>query len=242
MQIDKLRYEHYKDQDLLRRLLRLSALGYASLPEDDYKSLMAAVSSMESNYARARVCEFGNQTNCEMSLEPHLSDVYTRSRDPEELSFYWQQWYDKAGTPSREMYREYIRLNTKAANINGFPSGAEMWLGEYEDETFEEQLEEIMRQIQPFYAQLHAYTRFKIRKAYGDEVVSEKGPIPMHLLGNIWGQSWVDIEDLLIPYPGKKELDFTDRMLKMNYTARMVFEKGDQFFQSLNMTKLPESF
>lgn len=241
-EIDQLRYEHYKDQDLLRRLLRLAALGYASLPEEDYVTLMSSVSAMDSNYARARVCDYYNQTKCTYNLEPDLSDVYTRSRDPKELAFYWTQWYDKAGTSVAKLYREYIRLNTKAAQINGFPSGAEMWLGEYEDDTFEDQLEEIMKKIEPFYAQLHAYVRNKLRKYYGDAVVSKKGPIPMHLLGNIWAQSWVDIEDLLLPYPEKQEMDISKEMSRLNYTTRMLFEKGDEFFQSLNMTKLPESF
>lgn len=197
---------------------------------------------MDSNYAQARVCDYYNRTRCNLALEPELADVYTRSRDPEELTFYWKEWYDKAGTPVAKLYREYIRLNTMAAQINGFRSGAEMWLGEYEDDTFEEQLEEIMKEIQPFYAQLHAYVRFRLRRVYGDSIVSKKGPIPMHLLGNIWAQSWVEVADLVIPYPKKREIDVTRELGRLNFTTRKLFEKGDEFFQSLNMTKLPESF
>jgi peptidyl-dipeptidase A len=58
-------------------------------------------------------------------------------------------------------------------------------LDEYEDETFEQQLDDVIQQIMPLYKEIHAYVRFKLRQRYGDSVVSEKGPIPMHLLGNM---------------------------------------------------------
>lgn len=65
-------------------------------------------------------------------------------------------------------------------------SGADFWIDAYEDDTFEEQVEKIMDQLMPLYKQLHAYVRYKLHKKYGD-IVDLKKPIPMHLLGNIWG-------------------------------------------------------
>ncbi len=41
----------------------------------------------------------------------------------------------------------------------------------------------------PLYVSLHSYVRWKLREKYG-EVVLAKGPIPAHLLGNIWAQDW----------------------------------------------------
>lgn len=37
-------------------------------------------------------------------------------------------------------------------------------------------------------------------------------------------------------------LDVTDEMVRQNYTPTKMFEMGDEFFQSLNMTKLPAEF
>uniref|UniRef100_A0A182WGJ3 Angiotensin-converting enzyme n=1 Tax=Anopheles minimus TaxID=112268 RepID=A0A182WGJ3_9DIPT len=65
-----------------------------------------------------------------------------------------------------------------------YESGAESWLSAYEDETFEQQVEAVIEELRPFYEQIHGYVRYKLREYYGDKVVSEKGPIPMHLLGN----------------------------------------------------------
>lgn len=74
-----------------------------------------------------------------------------------------------------------------------FTSGAEAWLHEYEDASFEQQLVNIFDEIRPLYQQLHAYVRNKLSKKYGKDVVSERGPIPMHLLGNLWAQSWENV-------------------------------------------------
>lgn len=197
---------------------------------------------MQSNYAKVKICDFHHRTKCDLSLEPEISEILSKSRDPEELQYYWQQWYDKAGTAIRNEYKRYVELSNEAAKLNGFPSGAEEWLSEYEDESFEEQLEAIFSQIRPFYQQLHAYVRFKLRENYGKDVVSENGPLQMHLLGNMWGQSWGEVSELFIPYPHKKALDVTEEMVKQGYTPKIMFEKADEFFQSLNMTKMPDLF
>lgn len=95
------------------------------------------------------------------------------------------QWYDLAGTPTRKDFETYLELNKEAANLNNFTSGAKLRLSEYEDETLEAQLEDIFKEIRPLYQQLHAYVRHSLKQTYGNEI-SDDGPIPMHLLGNMW--------------------------------------------------------
>lgn len=34
------------------------------------------------------------------------------------------------------------------------------------------------------------------------------------LAGNMWGQSWENIMDITVPYPGKNFLDVTEEMLR----------------------------
>ncbi|XP_055703500.1 angiotensin-converting enzyme-like isoform X2 [Phlebotomus papatasi] len=232
----------YKNEDLKRQIKKLSKLGYSSLSSEKYKELLEAITSMESNYAKVKLCSYTDPNKCDLALEPEITEILISSRDPEELKYYWKQWYDKAGTPTRESFNRYIELNREAAQLDGYNSGAESWLDEYEDETFEAQLENIFNQIRPLYEQLHAYVRFKLGEKYGRDIVPEKGPIPMHVLGNMWGQTWSEIAQILVPYPDKKLLDVTDEMVKQGYTPVSMFQKGDEFFQSLNMTKLPQSF
>lgn len=46
--------------------------------------------------------------------------------------------------------------------------------------------------IFPFFEQLHAYVRFALNGKYGD-IVPKNGSIPMHLLGNVWAQTWENV-------------------------------------------------
>lgn len=81
-------------------------------------------------------------------------------------------------------------------NVLDFTSQAEVWLSFYEDDTFEQQLNDIITVTRPLYEQLHAYVRFKLRKFYGD-IVPIDGSIPMHLLGDVWAQQWVNVNNSL---------------------------------------------
>ncbi|XP_031630755.1 angiotensin-converting enzyme-like, partial [Contarinia nasturtii] len=147
-------------------------------------------------------------------------------------------WYDLAGTATRKDFETYLQLNKEAANLNNFTSGAEMWLNDYEDDTLEVQLENIFEEIRPFYLQLHAYVRHSLKQTYGEEI-SEDGPIPMHLLGNMWAQSWENIYDQTTPYPKKQSEGLTKEMLAQNYTALKMFKLAEKFYVSLNMSALP---
>ena len=236
----KFNWQSYQSDDLKRQFKMLSKLGYAALPEEDYAELLDTLSSMESNFAKVRVCDYKDKEKCDLSLDPEIEEVITKSRDPEELKYYWREFYDKAGTPTRKAFDRYIELNTKAARLNGFASGAEMWLDEYEDETMEQQLEDIFDAIRPLYLQIHGYVRYRLRQHYGDDVVSETGPLPMHLLGNMWAQQWSDIADIVSPFPNKPLIDVTNEMVKQGYTPLKMFEMGDDFFTSMGLKKLPQ--
>lgn len=95
-----------------------------------------------------------------------------------------------------------------------------MWLSEYDTKDFEDELSSILRELKPLYNQLHAYVRYKLRRHYSVEVVSERGPIPAHLLGNNWAQKWSQIEDIVKPYPDANGADITPKLL-----AQVKFQK-----------------
>lgn len=82
----------------------------------------------------------------------------------------------------KSLYKEYVELENESAKLNNFTNNADFWLDSYEADDFKEQVNALWEQLRPLYLQIHAYVRFQLRKKYGD-VVSEKGPIPAHLLG-----------------------------------------------------------
>lgn len=63
----------------------------------------------------------------------------------------------------------------------------------------------------------------------------------MHLLGNMWGQQWTEIKDIVLPYK-TQQTNVTGEMLNQNFTPKKMFEMSEDFFVSINMSKLPETF
>ncbi|XP_067620158.1 angiotensin-converting enzyme [Eurosta solidaginis] len=240
--LKKLNWQTYKSEDLRRQFRMLSKLGYAALSDTDYAEYLEVMSAMESNFAKVRVCDYKDRTKCDLSLDPEIEEILTTCRNPEELKYYWCEFYDKAGTAVRPLFEKYVEFNSKAAKFNNFTSGAEMWLDEYEDATIEQQLEDIFEQLRPLYQQIHGYVRHRLRQFYGNDAVPENGPIPMHLLGNMWAQQWSGIADIVSPFPDKPLIDVTNEMVAQGYTPLKMFQMGDEFFQSMNLTKLPQAF
>ena len=76
----------------------------------------------------------------------------------------------------------------------GFADTGAMWRAKYDmpPDDFTKELDRLWGQVRPLYLKLHAYVRMKLHDKYGD-VVPPTGPIPAHLLGNIWAQDWSNV-------------------------------------------------
>lgn len=88
----------------------------------------------------------------------------------------------------------------------------------YEDDDFEFEVTDAFHKLLPLYKHLFTYVRRKLYTRYGKGVLRSDGPIPAHLLGNLWAQDWVNIGELIIPYPQQKGFDVTSEMLRQSYT------------------------
>ncbi|CAG9795382.1 unnamed protein product [Diatraea saccharalis] len=236
------KWQGFQDNSLKRMFKKYSELGVAALPDDKYKQLMRSVSGMEANYATSKICSFKNETKCDLALEPDITEIFAKSLDPEELKHTWVEWHKAAGAKARSNFTQYVQLYNEAAKLNDYKDVADWWQADYEVPNFEEQLAKLWDDVKPLYQQLHAYVRKRLRDKYGDHVVSAKGPIPAHLLGNMWAQTWNNIESFTRPYPDKKELDITQAMKDQKYTPLKMFQMSDEFFRSLNLTAMPEKF
>lgn len=58
----------------------------------------------------------------------------------------------------------------------------------------------------------------------------------------MWAQSWSNILDITIPYPGKNLLDTTPNMQAQGYTPVAMLQLAEEFFLSMNMSALPPEF
>jgi peptidyl-dipeptidase A len=83
--------------------------------------------------------------------------------------------------------------------------------------------------------------RMKLRQKYGD-VVPEKGPLPAHLLGNIWAQDWSNIYDLAAPSRAGAGYSLTDILKRRKMSAIDMVRTGERFFTSVGFEALPPTF
>lgn len=214
-------------------------IGTSALEGQDLIRYNQLVSDMTKIFSTAKVAEYNNTSNM-VSLEPEMTLSMAESRNPEELQHYWVQHRASTGKQIREMYKKYLEFTNKAAALNGYSSGTEMKIQPYESATFIEEMEATWQNLKPLYDQLHAYVRYKLHKNYGCEVVPKTGPLPAHVLGNMWAQSWSNIADLVMPYPDKPSIDVTQEMKRQNWTPKTMFEKADAFFVSMGLEPMNE--
>lgn len=112
----------------------------------------------------------------------------------------------------------------------------------YDSPTFRSDMEQVWTEIEPLYELIHSYVRRKLREFYGPDKINRHAPIPDHILGNMYGQSWANILDITLPYPGRRYLEVTPEMQAQGYNPLVMFQLADEFFKSLNMSALPPEF
>ena len=142
-----------------------------------------------------------------------MTEIFATSRNADELKYYWTEWRNAIGPKLKHKYKEYVDFQNEIARLNNFADNTELWLDDFESDDIRDQLNNLWEELKPLYLQIHAYVRYKLREIYGD-VVSERGPIPAHLLGNMWAQTWSYVANFSLPYPGKENVDVTSAMLE----------------------------
>lgn len=223
-----------------KRILRkLSDLGSAILPKGELIEYNNLLTDMELTYSVAKVC--GANGTCH-PLQPDLVNAMASSLNYKELLFTWEGWRDVTGKKIRKTFKRFVELSNKAARLNGHADTGAYWRSFYDTETFEADIEKIYHQLQPLYLNLHAYARRGLYQKYGDKYINLKGPIPAHLLGNMWAQTWNNIYDLLAPYPNATYIDVTQAMIAQGWTPNKMFEESDNFFSSLGLIRMPQEF
>ncbi|CAK6964092.1 angiotensin-converting enzyme [Scomber scombrus] len=227
------------DAQDIKLMNKIKTLGAANLPQKEREEYNTILSTMDNIYSTAKVHP---QPNVSWSLEPELTDIMANSRSYKRLLFAWEGWHNASGVPLREYYPRFVELSNQASRADGFDDTGADWRSWYETDNFEEVIEDLYQTIKPLYLNLHAFVRRQLYKQYGPKYINLEGPIPAHLLGNMWAQTWNNIYGMMIPFPEKPNLDVTDEMVKQGYNATNMFRVAEEFFTSLNLEKMPDEF
>ncbi|HSS20575.1 MAG TPA: M2 family metallopeptidase [Pyrinomonadaceae bacterium] len=232
------------DPDVARKikLLRLSLTLPAPKNEAERKELTELATSLEGDYGKGKYCPDGDKGKC-LSLGD-MEEIMATSRDPEELKRIWLGWH-KVSVPYRKNYVRFVELSNKGAKELGFADTGAMWRAKYdmEPDAFAAEMERLWQQVKPLYDSLYTYTRRKLSEKYGKEVVPPDGPIPAHLLGNMWSQQWGTIYPILKPEgAGDRGYDLTQILKSRNTDPKQLVHYGESFFTSLGFDPLPATF
>ncbi|HEY6659722.1 MAG TPA: M2 family metallopeptidase [Pyrinomonadaceae bacterium] len=223
------------------KLLKLSLTLPAPKDPAERNELTKIAAAMEGDYGKGKFCPEGDKGKC-LSL-PDLEEIIGTSRDPEELKKVWVGWHQIA-IPIRKDYVRFVELSNKGAKEMGFKDTGAMWRSKYdmEPDAFAAEMERLWQQVKPLYDSLYTYTRRKLSEKYGKEVVAEDKPIPAHLLGNMWAQTWGNIYPLLAPANADRGYDLTQILKARNTDAKQLVRYGESFFTSLGFDQLPPTF
>lgn len=224
------------------KLLKLSLTLPAPKDPAERDELTKLAASLEGDYGKGKYCPDGEQGKC-LSIN-ELEKIMGESRDPEELKRAWAGWH-QISRPYRQNYVRFVELSNKGAKEMGFKDTGAMWRAKYdmEPDAFAAEMERLWQQVKPLYDSLYTYTRRKLSEKYGKAVVPPDGPIPAHLLGNIWAQQWGNIYPLLKPEGGgDRGYDLTQILKTRKTEPKQLVGYGESFFKSLGFDPLPPTF
>jgi peptidyl-dipeptidase A len=227
--------------DLARKmqLLKLSlTMATPSNPKES-EELTRITAAMEGAYGKGKYCPQPGQC---LDLQ-EIERITRTSRDPKELLDVWKGWRT-ISIPMRPQYRRFVELSNKGARELGFKDTGAMWRSKYDlaPDEFAGELDRLWEQVRPLYLSLQAYVRMKLREHYGADVVPANGPIPAHLAGNVWAQTWDNLYPILAPKDADPGYDLTQILKDRNTDYKQMVRYGEGFFVSLGFPPLPPTF
>jgi peptidyl-dipeptidase A len=229
--------EERRQLDLLKLSLELVTPANPALAEE----VTTIASRLEAAYGRGEWCAQPDQPDSCLDIE-EITDVMATSQDERRLREVWEGWHT-ISVPMRDDYTRFVELANTGARELGFADTGAMWLLKYDmpAEDFTAEVDRLWDQVRPLYVSLHAYVRMKLREHYGD-VVPADGPIPAHLLGNIWAQDWGNVMPLVGTGDAGPGYSLTDILRGRNTSATEMVRIGERFYSSLGLAPMPETF
>ena len=235
----------YDGQELTpetRRAIKLLKLG-TSLPTPNdsakRKELTMIATELQGMYGAGQYCR--NDNDCFSGSV--LEGLMQNTRDYDELEEYWAGWRT-ISPPMRDKYQRYVELVNEGAGELGYSDLGEMWRAGFDmsPTEFKGEATKLWEQVKPLYKELHCAVRAKLGELYGEDKVPQDGPIPAHLLGNMWAQEWGFIYDIMEPYPGVSDFDIDTTLKTKNYSPQEMVRSAENFYVSLGMPRLPDTF
>ena len=238
------RFDRIQVSPEIRRQLNLLKLNLTlAAPSDPKESAELAniAARLDAEYGQGKWCEDPRKPETCLDVDK-ITNIMAESHDEKRLREVWEGWHT-ISPPMRKDYTRLVELANKGAKELGFADTGAMWRSKYDmpDAEYARELERLWAEVRPLYIKLHAYARMKLREKYGD-IVPASGPIPAHLLGNIWAQDWSNIYPLIKPANSDVGYDLNAILKSRNTTPVEMVKMGERFYLSIGFKPLPGTF
>ena len=229
------------DQRRQLNLLKVSLVMATPADPKEAEELTKIASRMRSAYGRGKWCPDPAKPETCLNIDD-ITRIMATSRNETELRRVWEGWH-AISPPIKNDYVRFVELSNKGAKELGFADTGAMWRAKYDmpPDEFTKELDRLWDQVRPLYLQLHGYVRMKLHEKYGD-VVPATGPIPAHLLGNIWAQDWSNVYDLAASGPADAGFSLTDILKRRRTSPTDMVRIGERFYTSIGLEPLPKTF
>ena len=236
-------FDHLNTSKENRRMLNILKSSFVMPPPLDgmlASELSEITTSLEAMYGSGEHC-FDNGECYDLEA---FESIIDNSRDPKELLRAWEGWHE-IGKPMKPMYMRMVEIGNQGSVDLGYEGLSDLWFSKYDmpADDFLDDTDRVWNDVKPLYEALHCHVRAKLNEHYGDEVISKTGPLPVHILGNMWGQSWSNIYDLVYEEkPDSKYIDVTKIIEEKSLSEIEMVEYAEDFFISMGFKPLPETF
>ena len=225
-----------------RRALNLIKNGFVMPPpldEDLAGELSQIMTELEAMYGTGKHCF--REDDC-YDLEAFES-IIDNSRDPDELLKAWSGWR-QISPPMKDKYLRMVEIGNQGSSDLGFSGLSDLWFSKYDmsNEEFSLLVDQVYEDMRPLYESLQCHVRAELNDYYGDEIVPIDKPIPAHLLGNMWAQSWSNISDIVYDFDDTSSIDLTQIILDRELSEVEMVEIAESFFLSLGFDPLTDTF
>ena len=226
-----------------KRMLNILKSSFVMPPPFDNnlaKELSKITTSLEAMYGNGEYCyEDGSCFDLEA-----FEAIIDKSRNPEELLSAWKGWHE-IGKPMKPMYMRMVEIGNQGSKDLGYKGLSDLWFSKYDmpAEDFLSETDRVWEEVKPLYNALHCHARAKLNDYYGDDIVSNSGPLPVHLLGNMWGQTWSNIYDIIYTEGSKSNSVNVTRIIEEKSLNEIeMVEYAEDFFLSIGFEPLPDTF
>ena len=226
-----------------RRQLELLKGSFVMPPpfNDDLAGELSDISTkLEAMYGSGKHCY---EDGLCLDLEA-FENIIDSSRDSNELLKAWTGWHE-IGKPMKPMYLRMVDIGNQGSQDLGFDGLSDLWFSKYDmpADEFLAETDRVWDEVKPLSEALHCHVRSKLNEEYGDDVVPIDGPLPVHVLGNMWGQSWSNIYDLVYEKDESKfSVDVTQIIEERKINEQEMVKYAENFFLSMGFKPLPKPF